>query len=187
VAGLLCLISGLIAGWHDYRVWTGRAERLALIIIPFPGHQGGARTIAPRRERSYPMSTPYDPDRTQATPASQAPTETTAAVPGPDHGQSALVNKWQANAMHPEKALFQIWALLALGIVIRVITPMLATGGIMVISGTAVLLILIGPAVLAGTTLYYNKNLKDAGRALLIGSAAVTTAFGIYLLAWAVS
>jgi hypothetical protein len=152
------------------------------------------------------MSTPYDPDRTQAipvsqaatettaaspgpafTPASQAPTETTAAVPGPDHGQSAPVNKWQANAMHPEKALFQIWALLALGIVIRVITPMLATGGIMVISGTAVLLVLIGPAVLAGTTLYYNKNLKDAGRALLIGSAAVTTAFGIYLLAWAVS
>ena len=64
---------------------------------------------------------------------------------------------------------------------------MLATGGIMVISGTAVLLVLIGPAVLAGTTLYYNKNLKEAGRALLIGSAAVTTAFGIYLLAWAVS
>ena len=36
VAGLLCLISGLIPGWHDYRVWTGRAERLALIIIPIP-------------------------------------------------------------------------------------------------------------------------------------------------------
>jgi len=36
VAGLLCLISGLIAGWHDDRVWTGRAERLALITIPVP-------------------------------------------------------------------------------------------------------------------------------------------------------
>ena len=34
VAGLLCLISGLRAGWHDYRVWTGRAERLALVTIP---------------------------------------------------------------------------------------------------------------------------------------------------------
>ena len=43
------------------------------------------------------------------------------------------------------------------------------------------------PAVLAGTTLYYNKRLTDAGRAVLIGSAAVTTAFGIYLLIWAMS
>lgn len=32
VAGLSCLISGLIAGWHHYRIRTGRAERLALII-----------------------------------------------------------------------------------------------------------------------------------------------------------
>jgi len=36
VAGLSRLISGLIAGWHDYRLWTGRAERLALITIPVP-------------------------------------------------------------------------------------------------------------------------------------------------------
>ena len=101
--------------------------------------------------------------------------------------QAAPASKWAQDAQHPEKALFRIWGLLALGIAIRVITPMLATGGIMVISGTAVLATLILPAVLAGTTLYYNKKLTDAGRAVLIGSAAVTTAFGIYLLIWATS
>ena len=36
VAGLSCLMSGLVAGWHHYRVRTGRAERLALITIPIP-------------------------------------------------------------------------------------------------------------------------------------------------------
>jgi predicted lipid-binding transport protein (Tim44 family) len=101
--------------------------------------------------------------------------------------KTAPANKWAQNAMHPEKILFQIWGLLALGIAIRVIIPMFATGGIMVIPGFAVLTVLVLPALLAGTTVYYNKNLKDAGRAWLIGSAAVTTAFGIYLLAWAVS
>jgi hypothetical protein len=101
--------------------------------------------------------------------------------------KTAPANKWTQNAMHPEKVLFQIWGLLVLGIAIRVITPMLASGGIMVISGTAVLTVLVLPALLAGTTLYYNKMLKEAGKAWLIGSAAVTTVFGIYLLAWAVS
>jgi hypothetical protein len=101
--------------------------------------------------------------------------------------QAAPASKWVQDAQHPEKALFRIWGLLALGIAIRVITPMLATGGIMVISGTAVLATLILPAVLAGTTLYHNKRLTDAGRAALIGSAAVTTVFGIYLIAWATS
>ena len=54
VAGLLCLISGLIAGWHDYRVWTGRAERLAsspahsLVIKAVPGRsRHGARGAIP--------------------------------------------------------------------------------------------------------------------------------------------
>lgn len=112
-----------------------------------------------------------------------------AAVPqlAPAQGQPDHANKWAQSAMHPEKVLFQIWSLLAIGIFIRVISPMFATNGIMIINGPAVLLVLVLPAVLAGTTVYYNKNLKDAGRAWLIGSAAVTTAFGIYLLAWAVS
>jgi hypothetical protein len=114
----------------------------------------------------------------------------TDAQPPQDPAQprkAAPANKWAQNAMHPEKVLLQIWAMLALGIAVRVITPMLAAGGIMVISGTAVLTVLVLPALLAGTTLYYNKALKDAGRAWLIGSAAVTTVFGIYLLDWAVS
>ena len=101
--------------------------------------------------------------------------------------KAAPANKWAQNAMHPEKVLLQIWGLLALGIAIRVISPMLATGGVIFISGTAVLTVLVLPALLAGTTLYYNKRLADAGRGWLIGSAAVTTVFGIYLLAWAVS
>ena len=101
--------------------------------------------------------------------------------------KAAPANKWAQNAMQLEKVLFQIWGLLVLGIAIRVITPMLASGGIMVISGTAVLTVLVLPALLAGTTLYYNKMLKEAGNAWLIGSAAVTTAFGIYLLIWATS
>ena len=95
-------------------------------------------------------------------------------------------NKWAQNAMHPEKVLLQIWSLLAIGIFVRVITPLFASG-IMIIPGTAVLAVLVLPALLAGTTLYYNKKIKDAGKAWLIGSAALTTAFGIYLLAWAVS
>ena len=57
----------------------------------------------------------------------------------------------------------------------------------MVISGTAVLGVLIYPVILAGVTLYYSKTITDMGRALVIGSAAVTTIFGIYLLTWAVS
>ena len=96
-------------------------------------------------------------------------------------------NKWAQNAMHPEKALFQIWALLGIGIFVRVITPLVAGNGIMIIPGFAVLAVMILPAVLAGTTLYYNKKIKDTGKAWLLGSAALATGFGIYLLAWAVS
>jgi hypothetical protein len=43
------------------------------------------------------------------------------------------------------------------------------------------------PGLMVGTTLYYNKNIKDAGKAWLLGSAALATSFGIYLLAWAMS
>jgi hypothetical protein len=113
-----------------------------------------------------------------------------AAQPPQDQAQprkAAPASKWQELAQRPEKVLFQIWVLLALGIVIRVITPMLASGGIMVISGTAVLGVLIYPVILAGVTLYYSKTITDMGRALVIGSAAVTTIFGIYLLIWAMS
>jgi hypothetical protein len=108
------------------------------------------------------------------------------ATQGPPQ-QAAPVSKWAQDAQRPEKALFRIWGLLALGLAVRVISPMLATGGIMIISGPAVLMTLMLPAVLAGTTWHYNKRLKDSGKAWLIGSAAVTTAFGFYLLIWAAS
>ena len=43
--------------------------------------------------------------------------------------KAAPASKWQELAQRPEKVLLQIWGLLALGIVIRVITPMLAAAG----------------------------------------------------------
>jgi hypothetical protein len=102
VAGLLCLISGLIAGWHDDRVRTGRAERLALITIPVPGHHSGARTIAPRRKRSYPMSTPHDQSQATFTPADQVPTQTFAG--GPALAQPAAEYRWQGDGTQPRPA-----------------------------------------------------------------------------------
>ena len=86
-------------------------------------------------------------------------------------------------AAHPEKALFQIWLLLVLGLVQRFLPP---SDGILVIYVPLVLLVLAGPAYLAGVVLYYNKNLKDQGKAWLIGSAALVTIFGLYLFFWAI-
>ena len=113
-----------------------------------------------------------------------------AAQPPQDPAQprkAAPANKWAQDAMHPEKALFRIWGLVAIGIAIRVIMPLIAGNGIMIIPGFAVLAIVFLPGLMVGTTLYYNKNIKDAGKAWLLGSAALATGFGIYLLAWAMS
>jgi hypothetical protein len=113
-----------------------------------------------------------------------------AAQPPQDPAQprkAAPANKWAQDAMHPEKALFRTWALVAIGIAIRVIMPLIAGNGIMIIPGFAVLAVLFLPPVMVGTTLYYNKNIKDSGKAWLLGSAAVAVGFGIYLLTWAMS
>jgi len=59
--------------------------------------------------------------------------------------------------------------------------------GVLVIMVPLVLLTAVGPAVIAGTTLYYNRTVTEAVKAGLIGSALLATVFGIYLFAWAVS
>src|SRR5882762_6212315 len=59
----------------------------------FPGHQSGARTIAPRRKRSYPMSNQYDPG--------QAPTATFPAVPGPAQPTQEYVRLHEGGTARP--------------------------------------------------------------------------------------
>ena len=126
-----------------------------------------AEERAARAARGQTAASPQDP--------AQVPAQTPA-------------NQYQALAQRPGKVLAYIWMLLAFGIFQRVVIPAAAgSGGVVLIAGTLVLLVIAGPPLLAGSTLYYNRTLSEGWKAGLIGSAAVTTIFGIYLLAWALS
>jgi len=55
-------------------------------------------------------------------------------------------SKAQALAEHPEKALFYIWGLLALGLLQRIAMPAIAgNGGVGIVSVPLVLCVLAGP------------------------------------------
>lgn len=109
--------------------------------------------------------------------------ETTQGQPG---GQRPLTSN-QKLAQQPEKALLYIWLLLIFGLVQRFVMPALAgPGGVLIIAVPLVLLVLVGPSLLAGVVLYHNKKITDKGKAWFIGSAALVTIFGIYLFAWAI-
>jgi hypothetical protein len=87
-------------------------------------------------------------------------------------------------AAHPEKAVLYIWLLLGVGLFQRFVMPAIATDGIVIVSAPLVILVLIGPAFIAGVVFYYNKKLTALGKAVILGSAAVITVFGMYLLVW---
>lgn len=107
--------------------------------------------------------------------------------PAPQTPMSKRERNDRKLAEKPEKVLFYIWMLFALGLVQRFVFPALAgSSGLLVIMPFLVLLVLAGPAYLTWIVLHYNKKVAGQGKVWLIGSAAFVTIFGLYLFAWAV-
>ena len=103
-----------------------------------------------------------------------------------DQQQSQGTNAWRQLASQPEKVLAYTWLLFLAGLFQRIVLPLIGSG-VLVIAPLLVLAVAILPALMTGTTLYYNKTLTDKGKAWLISSAAIVSLFGVYLFIWAVS
>jgi hypothetical protein len=163
----------------------GQAPTATFPAVPGPAQPTQEYVRLPEGGTARPAA---DHRQLDGTPAYTGNSRPRTAPPAAAARPAVKKGSWQDLARQPAKGIAYIWVLVALGLVQRLLFPVLAAqSGVLVIMVPLVLLTAVGPAVIAGTTLYYNRTVTEAVKAGLIGSALLATVFGIYLFAWAVS